>query len=366
MREVNLPTVAEEAVEFQQGWDFVEPVPAFVLPLEPVTAGANANDDVSATLVGVVPRACRLLGGYLCVSANSTGVAAGSGNDSVWVVTVGGVTALTKTNAAALVADTPVSLGTPAITDMAAGTAIKLAITNGANADLNSAVCHVSLICADVVNFPAPGLKVIATNGGTVTIADGVKGVVALSPGAVDNDEIYLCGSLELYKFAASKTFIAEALIQFTEANTDDANVCFGFMNAVAADSIVDNGGGPKATGDYACIWKIDGGTKWYCGVQSNGTATPTTDTLGSKTPAGMTPVNVTAGGTAYQRLTVKVRCESSTAAVAEFYVDGVNIGTINFAYASATEMQVFVGVKDGGANAETLNVDYLGARSVR
>jgi hypothetical protein len=76
-------------------------------------------------------------------------------------------------------------------------------------------------------------------------------------------------------------------------------------------------------------------------------------DTLG--TPA------TTAGGTAYQRLRVAVTLESTTQGFAEFSVDGVNIGTVHFDYASATEMQLFVGCKNGSAHAETLNVDKFG-----
>jgi hypothetical protein len=341
-------------LNYGQWWDFTEQPNVSVFPLAAVSAGANANDDVAATLVGVIPRAMRLVGGYGVVSANSEGIDAN--NTSAWVVTVAGTTALTKTNVADLVADTPVSMGTPAITDMAAGSAVKLAITNGTNADLNSASCLVSLAVADQGAFPAPGLKVIASDGGTVTISDGAKGVCAISPGSADNNEIYLCTATEIVKLAAGKVWICEALIQFSEAATDDANICFGCSNGIAADELVDNAGGPKATGDYALIWKIDGGTVWRCGVQSNGTATPTTDADST----------VTAGGTSYQRLMIKITCETSTRAIAEFFVDGENIGTHHFTYTSATEMAVVAGVKNGGAHAETLNLDYFGYEAVR
>lgn len=336
-------------LKYGQFWDFTDQSIIHDVPMETLTAHADADGDTATTLVGVVSKASRLIGGHLVVSANSAGIDAN--NTSVFTITAAGTTVITKTNTANLVADTPVSLGTPAAVDIAAGSAIKMAIVNGTNADLNAAVCHVTLQMADVANFPAPGLTVIATDGGTVTIADGVKGVCALSPGASDNDEIYLATELEDVKLLANKVFVGEALIQFTEANTDDANVGFFFMNAAAADALVDDGAGPKATGDYVGIWKVDGGTKWYCGAQSNGTATPATDTVST----------VTAGGSSYQRLKIKVSCETSTRAIAEFEVDGQNIGTIHFDYASATEMQLMFGVKNGDGNAETLNVDYVG-----
>lgn len=350
---VDLPAQILNRRQYEKFWDFQEQPDTFQMLLEPVTAGANADDDVAATLVGIVSRASRLIGGTLCVSANSSGVDAN--NTSVWAVTAAGTSVLSKTNAT-LVADTPVSMGTPVATDIAAASAIKLAITNGTAADLNSAVCYVTLTLADQLNYPAAGLKTIATDGGTVTISDGVKGVVAISPGAADNDEIYVCSSVELYKFAANKAFVAEACIQFSEANTDDANVVFGFMSTVAANSIVDSAGGLQATGDYVAIWKIDGGTKWRCGVQANGTPNPTTDV----------DTETTAGGSSYQTLRVEVEVTSSTEGVAKFWVDGVNIQTTHFAYASATEMAAMLGVKNGSANRETLNIDDLGVAQLR
>jgi hypothetical protein len=354
MKDIDSPAFVESRLSYERFWEFLDQPSTYCLPLEPVTAGANAGDDVAATLVGVIPADSRLIGGYGVVSANSAGVDAS--NTSVWVVTVGSAACLTKTNTADLAANTPVSLGTPAATDLAAGSPVTLTITNGAAADLNSAVCHVGLVLADYNNYPAPGLKVIASDGGTVSIADGVKGVVALSPGAADNNEIYMVASTETVKFAAGKSFIGDWLLQFAESTTDDANVIAGFMNAVAANALVDDGAGPRATGDYVAIWKVDGSTKWRAGVQSNGTQIPAADTDSL----------VTAGGAAHQHLQVKVNCVSATEAVAEFWVDGSNIATIHFAYASATEMQLFVGMKNGGAHAETLRVDTKGYRQLR
>jgi len=354
-KDIQLPEFLANRLSYRGWWDFCEQPDTFVLPLEPATAGANAGDDVSAALAGVVPRAAFLIGGALCVSANSAGIDAN--NTSAWTVTDGAATTLIdKTNAANLVADTPVALAAPSAPNLAANTAVKLAITNGTTADLNSASCLVTLTLADANNYPAPGLKTIAPNGGTATISDGAKGVLAISPGSSDNDEIYVAAAVETLKFAANKVFVAEAYVQFSEANTDDANIIFGLQNAVAANSLIDDGAGPRATGDYVAIWKVDGSTVWRAGVQSNGTQTPTTDT----------DSEVTAGGPSYQRLRMKIVCETSTRAWAEFTVDGVNIATIHFDYASATEMQAFVGVKNGGGNAETLNVDYFGAEALR
>lgn len=341
-------------LHYERSWDFTDQPQTFSFPLETVTAGAGAGDDVSATLVGVIPAASRIVGGYLVASIGSAGI--DGDNTSAWVITAAGVTMVTTTLEADLVADTPVALSTPTLTDVAAGSAVKLAITNGTTADLNSAVCHVSLELADRDNYPAPGLKVIAPDGGTCVISDGERGELTMSPGSADNGEIYVVATTETIKLAAGRVWEGEIKLQFSEANTDDANVGFGFANAVGENMLIDDGGGPRATGDYVAIWKVDGGTKWRVGAQSNGTQTPTTDA----------DSDVTAGGTSHQWLRCKVTCETATRAYAEFEIAGVNIACIHFDYASATEMQLFAGCKNGGANAETLVIDGMGYASLR
>lgn len=354
--ELLTPLVDQEITrQYEKTWDFTDQPASHPMQLLSVSAGANADDDVAATLVGTIPCACRLLGGYITLSANSAGVAAG--DTSVVVVTVGGSTVLSLTRTTNFVADTPVSLGTPVLTDLAAGSAVKVAITNGTNADLNSAVCAVALDVCDSSAFPAPGLKLIATDGGTATISDGVKGILTLTTGASDNSEIYLCTSTELFKMAANKHFKGAALVQFTNTNTAD-NFFFGFMSTVAANSMVDTGGGPQATGDYVGLWSLESIANFYAGVQSNGTATPTTDAVGVP--------NTTAGGSSYQLLEVEWHGLSSTQGQATFRVDGVVVADIHHTYASATEMALMVGLKTGEAVTHTLNVDYMGYAQLR
>ena len=338
-------------LEYGKRWDFLDQPIVYDFPLDKVTSGSAANSDISATLVGITSAASKLLGGHFVTSVNSAGIDAN--NTSAITITAAGTTMITKTNVANIVVDTPVSLGTPTLVDVAAGSAIKMAIVNGTAANTNSGIVHTTLKMADAANYPAPGLTVVSTSSGTVTISDGVKGICALVTPATDDDELYLAAELEDVKFLDGKVFEVETFIQFTEVAT---NVFFGVMNAVATGAMTAAGAGPKATGDYVGIWKVDGGTKWYCGAQSNGTATPTTDTLS----------DVTAGGSSYQRLRIKVTCENSTRAIAEFTVDGANIGTVHFAYASATEMQLMIGVRAGSAAAETLNVDYLEYKVLR
>lgn len=209
--------------------------------------------------------------------------------------------------------------------------------------------------CYDQID--TAGFVDTVTDAGTVTMGDAVGGVAVLYPSdsAVgDNDEAYFASPNEVFKLAAGKPLYAAARLQFAEANTDDANIFFGFGSAFAANFIVDNGAGMRVTGDIVGIYKVDGGTKWICISQVNGTAVTTTSAT-------------TAGGSSYIKAEVEVVDHDSSGGYATFRINNeflkdTNGNIIRHAvpYASATEMQVGFGVKNGSTNAETLNVDYV------
>lgn len=203
------------------------------------------------------------------------------------------------------------------------------------------------------------------TDTGTVGIGDTENGVALLTPsdGSVaDNDETYFATSNELFLVEANRSLYARGKIQFAEANTDDANIVFGFMSAVAANAIVDDGAGLRITGNWFAIYKVDGETVWRCNSR-NGTGT------GSGTALGIQSLT-TAGGTSYQTLEIFVHdFDGGTNVEVTYKVDGVYLRDANangnpvivhrILIASSTEMQLFFGVKNGFTNLETLSVDY-------
>lgn len=207
--------------------------------------------------------------------------------------------------------------------------------------------------------FLSPHLwTTLTADGGTLAIdADGVGGVVQLVTGATDNDELCLATTNELFLFAADRTIYAEVRIQYTEASTDDANVMFGFMDAMGANALQDNGAGPAASFDGAIIYKVDGGTVWRCRT-SNGTTN--TDTISI----------TTAGGASYVRLGMQAADLDGTNLEVTYFLDGNPLLDNTFRrpikhtalLASMTEMDFGVYAKAGGSNAETINVDYVAA----
>lgn len=198
------------------------------------------------------------------------------------------------------------------------------------------------------------------TDTGTATVGDAVGGIMALTPSdgtVTNNDEVYLESANEVFLLAAGKPLYMKARVQYTEGNTDDANVFVGFASGVAANFIVDDGAGMRTTGDVLGIYKVDGGTKWICISQVNGTALTTTSAT-------------TAGGASYIKVEIEVVDHDSAAGYATFKVNNEylkdtngNVIRLRTPYASATEMAVAFGLKNGAdTTVETLNIDYVAA----
>lgn len=194
----------------------------------------------------------------------------------------------------------------------------------------------------------------VASNSGTATVQDRAGGGLALASSdatAADNDESYLHTTPEMFLMAATKPLYASSLIQYTEANTDDANVFVGFCDGTAANLLVDDGAGLKTTASAVGLVKVDGGTVWKFVTSVGTTQTTTTSTT-------------TAGGAAKQHIEIFVAPHTSTTLLAWAKVDGAILKDSNnldiqhtITLGSPTEMEFVYGIKAGGANGETLNI---------
>ena len=192
--------------------------------------------------------------------------------------------------------------------------------------------------------------------GAAVAKIDGAGGLVTLTTGATDNNECYLHTTSELFKVAQDKPCEFEAWLSHTEANTDDANVACGFMDAVGANAILDNGGGPKSSYSGAVFFKVDGGTNWNIEVSNGGTQTTVELTAANS----LDGVAHTAGGGSQQKFRIEIVPYNSTKAEVRFFIDGVLVYKVTeWTYTSVTEMDAFIGVKAGDTNSEVVTVDF-------
>lgn len=200
------------------------------------------------------------------------------------------------------------------------------------------------------------------TDSGSVAVGDAANGIATLTPSdgtVADNDEAYYATSNELFLPVNGKPFIIGGYVKFTEANTDDANVGFGVANAVAANLLIDDGGGIRASGTLAAIYKVDGTTAWRCTSRNQSTVTISTS-------------NQSSTSTGYQYLEIEFMEFDSTSCKICFrhgtnpndakpLIDSTTLKPIvhEMLYASATEMQAFFAVKNGDTNLETLLADF-------
>lgn len=202
-----------------------------------------------------------------------------------------------------------------------------------------------------------------ADTGAAVAMTDAAGGVVTLTTGATDNNECYLLTTKEVLKLAANKPVVVEARVSYTEANTDDANVAVGLKDAVAADSILDDGGGPAASYSGAVFFKVDGALNWNIEVSIAGTQT-TVELTAANSLDGKAHAT---GAGAWEELRIELMPVSSTTAEARFFIDGVLVYKVaDWTFTNFTEAQAFVGVKAGGANSEVVSVDYIAAYGLR
>jgi hypothetical protein len=174
-----------------------------------------------------------------------------------------------------------------------------------------------------------------------------------------DNDAAVLPTTHELFKFVSGKAIMAEAVVQYTEVNTDDSSVGFGFADAMAATTLADDTGAVAAT-DALLIFKVKNSTIWQFHTEINGVATTTASTT-------------TAGGSAAQTLRIEVTPRNSTELECRPFVDGVQLKDSSgnkimhvVTLGTATDMDFGLVVKGHHANDLTVYTDYVFAAQAR
>jgi len=208
----------------------------------------------------------------------------------------------------------------------------------------------------------------VATDSGSIAVSDGANGVVKINPSDAtteDNDETYLKGTTEMFKFASGKPFVFEARVRPLFNTSTGANFIVGLKDAVAANTLQDDGAGPPSSYSGAVFFVKDGDATWWA-ESSIATSQTTVDT------------NITATNNTWTELRIEGHDLSSTQTEIHFFIDGVECGwdvttsvgnkiAQRVTFASATEMQVCLGCKAGTANdAQYLDVDYAGCRQTR
>jgi hypothetical protein len=199
------------------------------------------------------------------------------------------------------------------------------------------------------------------TNSGTATLVNtgGNSGVLALAASGVSpaaSDQSYFATTNSFFLPLSGQPLLVDALIQFTELNTNQANIFFGIASGVAANLQVAANGGMRTTGTILGFSKVGGSTVWT-GYARNGSTVQST-------------VSVQASGLAtWQRLSVEIIDQVSLLCTVVFKVDGqiltdVNGNFIKFIvpYSGLTKCQLVIGIRNGTVvtgGGEVVNVDW-------
>jgi hypothetical protein len=189
------------------------------------------------------------------------------------------------------------------------------------------------------------GLTSTTTDSGGAQVVAGVGGILELdaSDGTVgDNDEVYVGGTDTVITLSSSTECWFEARVKFTEANTDDANIIVGLSSTYAAQTLVDNGGGPPADYSGAVFFKVDGGTVWQTEV-SESTSQSTNTSVATRTSGSYARLGFYANGTS----SIK------------FYIDGIEVAEETSNLPTSAVSPLF-GLKNGDTNEEKLDVDWF------
>lgn len=204
----------------------------------------------------------------------------------------------------------------------------------------------------------------VVSDAGTALTGDAANGIMTLTPGdsvVADNDEAYLRSANELFIFADGRPMYARARIRYTEVVAGVPSVFFGFMSAIAADSIIDTTGLIRASGNIACIYKVDGGSVWRCTTRDNAGVE---DSVSTTAAVGATWYVLEIFGTDWDGVNMQFTYKVD----GQFLKDSNGIVIKHQAQiASATEMHIGAGIKLGGAtNNDTLLIDYIYAEQLR
>ncbi len=224
----------------------------------------------------------------------------------------------------------------------------------------------------DFIKTPVSGEWTTTTaDVGTATVGDGPPGVLTLTPSdssVGNNDEIYFLTTKQLFLFPATMVTAGDVIygrarMLFLEAGANSAaNICFGFMTTVAANSLIDDGGGPQASTSHAVIYKVDAGTAWKCQARNGSEYLDSTSTL-------------TASDAAYHLFEVIVHDYTPTRVQVTYKVDGQFLRDSTFGKpivhqllrASAGNMSFMFGMKNGEATTvQNLLVDRAYAHQTR
>lgn len=206
----------------------------------------------------------------------------------------------------------------------------------------------------DFLNLDTVKWSSVDDAGTGTNTANGVAGgQVSIVTAAADNDYHLMTSAAKVFKFAANKPLWFDAEFTLTEANTDDANILIGLVSVTTSGNLQNDGAGPAASYDGAVLFKVDG------------TMTLQAETSAATVQTTNASVCTFTSGSTY-RVGFHFDPADGVTGQVTFEVEDKTAGVLyqppaqRIALASLGVMNLVYGVKAGGANAETLKMNYI------
>jgi hypothetical protein len=215
------------------------------------------------------------------------------------------------------------------------------------------------------------GANAIQSSG---SVAGGILGLVPSGGTPAANDAAYINGTNGVFQLVADCPIFFEAMIQYSEANTNNANVCAGLFSGTVTSALQSSSGGPSSNFYGALIYKqghASGSPVWST-VSSLGTTQTLNTSKNASSVSNFVKLGVliepVVGGTAQstaQTLTVSYFLNDqpllqNVSAGSGFYPIK---DTVSFTSPVTTYLYPVVGVKNGATvtgGMENVYIDYV------
>jgi hypothetical protein len=195
--------------------------------------------------------------------------------------------------------------------------------------------------------------------GGSLALASSTNGRINIPTAASQNDYQLLSTQNATFKFAPHKKLVFEALVNATEAATNQANFVVGLSSILTTGFLTTGNGGLPSSWDGAVWWKVGATLQWQ--FSTSKATTVTTNAAPVLSEGAVTY----ASGTDYTLGFVFDPNDGTTGLITPHF-NGLPVmtaaGTVytqTIALSSAL-LYPILGVVAGSASAETLTVDYV------
>lgn len=201
--------------------------------------------------------------------------------------------------------------------------------------------------------------KAVGSGGGAAITAGGTGGILALTTGGTQNIFGSIASTVALFKFLPYRPMYFEVDLQYAEAATNQCAIAVGFSSVITTSLLTNTTGVPNSSMSAALIYKQTGDTNWRA-ITSNSTTQTLNQSVQTTQPSPTT---------LYQTLRIECRDVDGTNTEVTFFCNDAPLLDTNthrpikqiVSQTSAAAMYAVLMVKNvGGANSETLNIDYV------